>query len=599
MELLVPGFALASLYYVNNKNKKTEEGFSQKEDLPNVNLRDKNYPSEQKPMFLGETALDDVYKTSQLSKVNKYNNTGTFTDKYYQPNQKESASETINNSLDDCYKPEYKSMSGQTVGKEYFKHNNMVPFFGSKPKGQIKEQGYDSILDNYIGNGSQQIKKSEQSPMFAPQENVQWAYGTPNNNDFMMSRVNPSMRRANEKPFESIQDAPGLTNDGKFAGYNAGQMGRDEWQPKTVDELRVLTNQKAGGISLLNHEGPGVSQVKNMGKLGIQEKNRPERMYENTPDRWFTTTGAEQGRTMRAEPILRVVNRPETTTDYTGAAVSQVEGEYVPGEYMASTNIHLGEKPLGVPSASGNNNPQSGEYGLNSKKAYPNNRSENEQPNFFGAAGTAVSAAVSPLIDILRPSRKENVIGNLRPYQNPGSTVPETYMFNPNDRTKTTHRETTENSKQNGYINSNQNGGAYKTTEHQVAFTNRNVTGDFLYSGNANGNREMKSNVAELNQRNNDLKSSTIKGRMQAGNMSLYNGDINMTQRNRDHMLKNNRQISANRGGIGSIPDANTFGQLSGKDNSLYQTINMDRNNAELLNALKSNPYVTNYKNAL
>ena len=596
MELLVPGFALASLYYVNNKTKK--EGFAQ-QDLPNVNVRDKNYPSEQQPMFLGKTALDDVYKTSQISTVNKYNDTGTFTDKYYQPNQNESTQDSINNNLDDCYNPEFKSMGGQTVGKEYFKHNNMVPFFGSKPKGQIKDQNFDSILDNYAGTGSQQTSKTEQSPLFAPQDNVQWAHGAPNNNDFMLSRVNPSMKRANETPFESIKDAPGLTHDGKFAGFNTGQEGRDDWQPKTVDDLRVLSNQKAGGISLLDHEGPGVSQIKNMGQLGIQEKNRPDRIYENTPDRWFTTTGAEQGRTMRAEPILRVVNRPETTRDYAGAAVSQVEGEYVPGKYMESTNIHLGEKPLGVPSANGNNEPTQGDYGLNAKKAYPNNRSTNEQPNFLGAIGSTVSAAVSPLLDILRPSRKENTIGNLRPYQNPGTTVPETYMFNPNDRTKTTHRETTENSKQTGNINSNQLGGAYKNTKQQVAFTNRNITGDFLYSGNANGNKEVRSNVAELNQRNNDLKSSTIKGRMQAGNMSLYKGDINMSQRNKDHLLKNDRHISANRGGIGRIPNSNNMGTLAGKDNSSYQTINMDRNNADLLTALKSNPYVTDYKSAL
>ena len=203
------------------------------------------------------------------------------------------------------------------------------------------------------------------------------------------------------------------------------------------------------------------------------------------------------------------------------------------------------------------------------------------------------------MLDILRPSRKENTIGNLRPYQNPGTTVPETYMFNPNDRTKTTHRETTENSKQTGNINSNQLGGAYKNTKQQVAFTNRNITGDFLYSGNANGNKEVRSNVAELNQRNNDLKSSTIKGRMQAGNMSLYKGDINMSQRNKDHLLKNDRHISANRGGIGRIPNSNNMGTLAGKDNSSYQTINMDRNNADLLTALKSNPYVTDYKSAL
>lgn len=597
MEVIVPAFALGSLYYINNneKKKKGKEGFKNKQDLPNVNLRDKNYPSEQQPMFLGQSALDDVYKTSKLSTVNKYNNTGTYTDKYFT----EQGVKANSDNLETSYNSEFRSLSGQNVGKEYFKHNNMVPFFGSNSKSSIKEESYDSILDNYIGTGSQQIAKQEQGALFAPQENMQWAYGTPNNNDFMLSRVNPSMRRANETPFESIKDAPGLGPNGQSAGFNSGVMARDTWQPKTVDDLRVRTNPKSGGISLLNHEGPGASKVQNRGHLGIQEKNRPMRMYENTPDKWFTTTGAEQGRTLRAEPVLRVVNRPETTTDYAGNAVSLVGGEYIPGEYMPSTNIDLGQKPLGVPNASGNNNPQQGDYGLDSKRAYPNNRSENEQPNFFGAVGTTVSAAVSPLLDILRPSRKENVIGNMRPYQNPGSTVPESYIFNPADRTKTTHRETMEESKRSGNINTNQLGGAYQSTQHQVAYTNRNITGDFMYSGNANGNRAMKSDVAELNQRNNDVKSSTIKGRMQAGNMSLYNGEINSRQSERDEFLKNDRPIATNRSGMGHVPSKNGMGQLAGKDNSLYQTINMDRNNADLLKALKSNPYVTNYKSAL
>ncbi len=598
MEVIVPAFALGSLYYINNneKKKKSKEGFkNKKQDLPNVNLRDKNYPSEQQPMFLGQSALDDVYKTSKLSTVNKYNNTGTYTDKYFT----EQGVKANSDNLETSYTSEYRSLSGQNVGKDYFKHNNMVPFFGSNSKSSIKEESYDSILDNYIGTGSQQIAKQEQGALFAPQENMQWAYGTPNNNEFMLSRVNPSMRRANETPFESIKDAPGLGHGGQSAGFNSGVMARDTWQPKTVDDLRVKTNPKSGGISLLNHEGPGASKIQNRGHIGIQEKNRPMRMYENTPDKWFTTTGAEQGRTLRAEPILRVVNRPETTTDYAGNAVSLVGGEYIPGEYMPSTNIDLGEKPLGVPNATGNNNPHQGDYGLDSKRAYPNNRSENEQPNFFGAVGTTVSAAVSPLLDILRPSRKENVIGNMRPYQNPGSTVPESYIFNPADRTKTTHRETMEESKRSGNINTNQLGGAYQSTQHQVAYTNRNITGDFMYSGNANGNRAMKSDVAELNQRNNDLKSSTIKGRLQAGNMSLYNSEINSRQSERDEFLKNDRPIAGNRNGMGHAPNKQLMGKLAGKDNSLYQTINMDRNNADLLKALKSNPYVTNYKSAL
>ncbi len=590
MEFVVPAFALGSLYYVNNKNKEKKEGFKQRKSrLPNVDKPNINYPSEILPKFVGETALSDVYKTDKLSTVNKYKDNGTFTDKYFQPNSNEV------NSNQEQITESFMSLSGQPVDSDYFKHNNMVPFFGSNSRAQIKELDSSALLDSYTGAGTEQISKQEQSSLFAPQENTQWTYGTPNANEFMRSRVNPSMRRANEKPFESINVAPGL---GKGSdGFNSGMMGRDDWMPKNVDQMRTLNNTKVGGISLINREGPGVSYVKNRGEMGAMEKNRPDRTYENTPDRWFTTTGAEQGRTLRAEPIMRLVNRPETSVDYTGNAVSSTPGEYVPGKYMPSTNINLGPKPIGVPNAQGTNSASSGDYGLNAKKAYPNNRSSNEQPDFLGAVGTTVSAAVSPLLDMLRPSRKENTIGTLRPYQNPGTTVPESYMFNPADRTSTTHRETTENSKQGFYVNANQNGGAYKNTEHQVAFTNRNDTGDFYYSGNAEGAREMKSFEAEKNQRNNHIKSSTINGRLVPGKMELFNSDINIKQHNRDAILKNKREVAGN--GPSRIPNAENMGRLAGKDNSLYSNIQMDRTNADLLKALKSNPYVTNYKNAL
>ena len=84
---------------------------------------------------------------------------------------------------------------------------------------------------------------------------------------------------------------------------------------------------------------------------------------------------------------------------------------------------------------------------------------------------------------------------------------------------------------------------------------------------------------------------------MNPGNMSLLNSDVNITQRNRDHLLKNSRELSGN--GPSRAPTTENIGMLAGKDNSLYSNLNMDRTNKDLLHALKSNPYVTNYKNAL
>ena len=148
-----------------------------------------------------------------------------------------------------------------------------------------------------------------------------------------------------------------------------------------------------------------------------------------------------------------------------------------------------------------------------------------------------LNAAVAPLLDALRP------------YQNAGTSVPNSYIFNPADRPTTTIRETTENSKNHLNINSNQNGGAYQVAEQQVAYTTRNETGDYYYTGGVgatDGRRELKSYESVKNQRNNDIKSSTIDGRLTKGNMSLMNGDMNMRQKTRDEGLKIKRDIVGN-----------------------------------------------------
>merc|ERR1711991_683069 len=154
----------------------------------------------------------------------------------------------------------FVSLTGEEVDKDYFKHNNMVPFFGGNMKSKnVEANSYESVLDNYVGSGSQYITKSEQGPLFKPGENYQYPYGTPNNTEFMRSRVNPSSRMANTLPFKQEQVGPGLnlgyTSEGS-GGFNSGMMERELWNAKTVDELRVLTNQKSSGHLMYGREGP-------------------------------------------------------------------------------------------------------------------------------------------------------------------------------------------------------------------------------------------------------------------------------------------------------------------------------------------------------
>ena len=602
MEVIVPLFALTGLYLIDKQQKDEEpENFENHGGLPNTNIADVNYLQKDR---VESSELD---KTAELTVLNKFNNqSGVYTDKYFQPSQNKSA--VTNDNLD------YVSLSGQRVGGNYFEHNNMTPYFGGNNRGTTKDaNSYEGLLDSYTGTGSQEISKQEQSPLFAPDDNVQWAHGTPNQTDFVKSRINPSMKMANVNPFEEQQVAPGLglgyTTEGAD-GFNSGMMNRESWQPKTVDELRVDSNPRASGISMMGHEGPANSHIKQIAtteQMGIMEKHRPERSFVlddrnagGDIGRLFVTGGLEKGQSLRSIPVERHVTRPDTSTDYMGVAGTQNEAAYVPGEYMPTHMQHLGAVPVGVANARGRSNAGENDYSIRSNKAYANNRSANQQDSYFGAVGNSLGAAVAPLLDMLKPSRKENMIGTMRPYQNPGTAVGQIYVFNPSDKPAPTIRETTENSKFHMNVNANQNGGAYHVTEHQVTDTARNDTGDFYYAGNAGagaGTRQTSSYESGYNQRNNDIKSSTIDGYMVKGNMSLLNSDVNMTQKERDSMLKNERSISGNM--PYRAPEVSSMGQLSGNVKEYNTKIQMERTAPEMMLNLQSNPYVVDYKKGL
>lgn len=604
MEIAIPLVALSGLYFMNKQSKKSSihsyENFANKADLPNTDIPNRNYPTEY-PVVSSE--LD---QTSSLSKNNRFDAAnGVYTDKYFNPDVATLGTADPNgmSSAQSIQSREsYYSLTGKQVGADYFSHNNMVPFFGSNLRTRhADDNANESSLDAMNGSGSQLFQKREQSPMFSPNESLQWAYGTPNNTDFIRSRINPVNKMANVKPFAEERVAPGLglgyTTEGS-GGFNSGMAMRDSWLDRGVDELRVANKPKSSGHMLLGHEGPAIHAITMRGELGHQEKYRPETAFEMNQDRYFTTVGSVTAPTLRSIPIDRDVTRPETTTSYSGIANSKNPASYVPGEYMPSTNIQLGEVPIGVADAIGRGYANDGDYGMKAKHAYPNNRTENKQGDYFGIVGGAIGAAVAPLLDALRPSRKENTIGTLRPYQNPGSSVPQSYIFNPADRLNTTIRETTEINNSTGYINKNQHGGAYAVTSATPILNNRTTTDDFSYIGIGSANergRQMRSYDDAYRQRNNDNKSSTVAGYTPNGKMDLFSGDINMQGKAKESYLQQTRAVQPAM--PIQTPDIANFGSLQGQ-NTLYSNIQLDRTNPEILSSLKSNPYALSVTNA-
>lgn len=578
MELAIPLIALGGMYIISNQsNQNKNEPFENKnKKLLSNNLID-NYP-----VVNEEQLLDTDYK---------YSNPNTATDKYF--NQSNYQNNVNKGDKQGNNIPEIYSMSGNYLASTDFKHNNMVPFYGAKLRGQTYgNDRAESVLDNMNGSGSQINRKVEQAPLFKPENNIQWTNGAPNMTDFYQSRQNQALKNNMVKPFESIQVGPGL-NKGYGAegsgGFNSALESREYWLPKTVDELRVDTNPRQE-FSLENHQGPASSMVKQLGHIGKVEKHLPDASYENTPDRWLKTTGLEKASRNVAEEIFQTSNRIETTSFYAGTASATMKtASYAPGEVEKTKRQEL--KPLDTnhSCATGRGPMHTSDHAIKSFSNPKNNRSENNQPDSFGASfNRAMIAAVAPLMDVFKPSKKEEHVSNIRVYGNVAGEVPGNYVINPYDKVGTTMKETTLYSP-NTFIG-NQANGAYQVTEQQPVFNQRDTTNTDYVCGvggaaSRYGEMSYEGNYCQIN---NELKEPTTVTRLNHGNTQTFNPNMNISIAKNQEDVFNNRSFAP----TALVPKSTTKEMYGKMDMNQYNTSTANnRNEPDLLSAFKNNPF--------
>ena len=543
--------------------------------LPNTEVPSQNYP---------------VTNVKQLvDTVQEYTNPNTATDKYFDQNMYESmqnANVKVGNTPQQIY-----SLSGNYVDSKAFVHNNMVPFDGGKIKGYTHNVNLaETILDNMSGSGAQLVKKIEQAPLFKPEKNMNWANGMPNYSDFMQSRVAPGMRNNNAKPFESETVGPGLnqgyTNTGS-GGFNSGMEARDKWLPKTVDELRITTNPKLE-YDLNGHQGPSYSHITNPGIIGRVEKNQPDRFYVNSQDRWLTTTGAEKGETLRPIQEMGILRRNSSDINYSGPAGNTERGAgYIPQEHEESKRQKTEIQSIlsGAAPGKGSNldYPSSESY-----TNYNNHRTTVRSVDSFrsGFSG-AIGAVVAPLMDILKPSRKEEVSENVRVYGTSGTAVPSNYVNNPFDTTSTTIKETTLYSP--SFNISSQKEGNYVNNYKPADLTQRNTTSCENYGGVGRNNMGSMVYDGAYNQTNNDIKSQTIYNTPNMGGTQIFNQHMNINCSKSDSNCLDNRFFTPS--SIIPLPPSKEHYGNMGPPQQLNQQIEMQRNTSDILNAFRENPY--------
>jgi hypothetical protein len=602
MEIAIPLLALGGIYIISNQpndnSSKSEikqirqENFANmgirsnlgvKTDnyLPNTNIPPQNFPV---------SNINELVNTTQ-----EYINPNAATDKYFNQNIYEQ--KVRNNIPVDSNIPEIYSLTGNYLNSEQFKHNNMIPFNGGKVKGRTYDMKIsESVLDNMIGFGSQVIKKIEQAPLFKPEQNMQWAYGMPNQSDFYQSRVNPGIKNNNVKPFDTVMVGPGLNKGYAIngsGGYNSGMEARDKWLPKTIDELRVDTNPKLE-YELIDHEGPANSFIKNAATaqmIGRVEKQRPDTFFINSQDRWLTTTGAEKGETLRSIQEMGQVRRNDISNEYMGPAISTDKKLGVaPENYQTSRRTQLPGLNVKPSKATGQGPITDGDNFLRSHTNYENNRTTVKQPETIrsGFSG-AIGAVIAPLMDILRPTRKDETINNIRIYGE-ASGMPKSYVYNNNEKTATTIKETTLYSPQ--FNINNQKEGHYVNNYSNPDLTQRDTTSCEYFTsagGAATGYGDMNYDAA-YRQHNNDIKSQSILNRPNQGGTQIFNQQMKLSNIKDDSDRFNGRMNPANSRITTLPPSVSTYGAVN-VPQYYNESAGCDRINPEILTAFRNNPY--------
>jgi hypothetical protein len=615
MELAIPIVALGGMYLVSNQNKKNDAGSikNSKESFitsnnpnnrannPNV-LPNTNIPTTNYPVMLPNTG----------SNVNAYSQPNAVTDKFYNASvgnqvlrNPDQFGNSYNPNTNSKNNPGFTSpntvysLTGQPINQNKFEHNNMVPFFGAKIRGRtVDANSTESVLDTYSGAGSQKIHKEERAPLFAPQNAINYVNGMPSVTDFIQSRVMPGSKMANVKPWEEIQVGPGLdrgyTAKGSD-GFNSGMEARDKWVDRNVDQLRTVNNPKIT-FGLESHEGPAYNwnnlSAPTPETYGKVEKYLPDKFFLNTSDRWLTTTGIEKAQTARAKEVYKPQSRVCTTTEYFGAD-SNVMGTntYAPENYEPAKRPEYSAKPVTNAHTGGKNfTPGENDYGRDGYKLLSNNRNTTKSHE-GGIIHGAMRAVIAPILDLLRPSRKENAIGNIRLY---GDVKPACgssgVVYNPANRAPTTIKETTEGLLGFNHLNVDAQtaGSGYLVNPQQATFNQRDTT-NVQYVGTSGGatNQGVGVYEAQYNQHNNVNKIST--SFTPAGNMNLFNPTENICTKRHDDNCDPWIPNPVFR--ISNPPGVETYGKLEKYPQSYQESVNCARIQPDILDAFRKNPY--------
>lgn len=354
-------------------------------------------------------------------------------------------------------------LTGQAIPAAEF-HQNQVPFIGGGVRQNINSFANESKLEHFTGSGfGQRPKKMETASFFDQAPNAgRPVFGNQAVTTLgLENRFHVSQFRQGEKPFQDIKVGPALN-----AGF--GTMGQGGFQ-----QANALEFARAGANRTINNRLPNNPRISygrplNPGALpggtrGLQaavKKNRPDKWYRNTPDRYFVTTGAVTGATLREKVNAKATRRQNHRSYYGGLGTAGVtKPKKDPSVRKSRRNNFMTDGVRNAYREGGwtvdekANGEGVGDYGAKSIENRPNERDITQLREHRLNVATNVKKLIAPLSDLFRRTRKENVIGNIRPEGNMSAQMPSKLtIYDPEDIARTTRKELNIHNEHEGFV---------------------------------------------------------------------------------------------------------------------------------------------------
>ena len=404
-------------------------------------------------------------KPYETGVVSKTSGSGMFKRQFYSEIN-ENENENTNDNLNDYT----YSLTGERIPLSSFSHNNMTPFLKKNVTQNTNIEKMSPILDNLTGNNSLKKGKTEVPCMFKPSMNSGGNIcGMKNNDDFFKSRIELTDVANNFFPIEKIRVGPGL-NQGFGSESTGGFHQADTLEyakPRSLDELRSKINQKETyfEIPVKGHiKGPD-----RRGEIAPMSKQRPDTVFEQSPDMWIKTTGANTKDTLRPAQNIRPTVRQESHVEYKGA--------------IAKNDLNQGIKD---------------DYGKSKIILYNNERETTEKRTVVTNVTSIIKAIAAPIMDALKYTNKEYTVEATRGVGNPSIQIPsKATLYDPvNHIMKTTVKETTIHDNEAGNLSGNKE--TYTAFTDTAKTTVKETTIHDNEAGNLSGNKESYSASTDL-----------------------------------------------------------------------------------------------------